>query len=136
MAQCGSRRCGDSVHVRGWSLLRSKKGLQTLTMCGVLASSLIVDKHTYQQCEIVKMGPTFPEAHMAMCAATLGSGVCVCVSYCVQYVLCMRWAMCVEFHQPISGVLFIAASRLMSSKNFACIIVLSYSQPNSIIQQH
>ena len=57
----------------GWSLLRSKKGLQTLTMCGVLASSLIVNTHTYQQCEIVKMGPTSPEAHMAVCAATLGS---------------------------------------------------------------
>ena len=70
VAQCGSRRCGDSVHVWGWSLLRSKKGLQTLTMCGVLASSLIVNTHTYQQCEIVKMGPTSPEAHMAMCAAT------------------------------------------------------------------
>ena len=44
-----------------------------LTMCGVLAtvaSSLIVDTHTYQQCEIVKMGPTSPEAHMAMRAAT------------------------------------------------------------------
>ena len=73
MAQCGSRRCRDSVHVWGWSLLCNKKGLQTLTMCGVLASSLIVNTHTCQQCEIVKMCPTSPEAHMAMRAATLGS---------------------------------------------------------------
>ena len=44
-----------------------------LAMCGTLASSLIVNTHTYQQCEIVKMSPTSPEAHMAVCAATLDS---------------------------------------------------------------
>ena len=72
VAQCYSRRCGDPVHVRG-SVQRSKKGLQMLTMCGTLASSLIVNTHTYQQCEIVKMSPTSSEAHIAICAATLGS---------------------------------------------------------------